>query len=124
MHDFDYNKIRKAGSRVRALMEPEKDTVASLADIVNVTPSHMSKLLDDKCEWSIEKAISIAEYFGVPFEHIYYGMDIFAKMDATKFTTQFKGMLMHIDDLPVEEQKICYREMANKLLEMNLRSIG
>jgi DNA-binding XRE family transcriptional regulator len=122
--DYDYNEIRKVGSRVRALMNPVTDTVASLASIISVTPSHMSKLLDDKCEWTIEKVISIAEYFDVPVEFIYFGDDIFAKVDKENFVAQFKGTLMHIDRLPVEERKVCYREMANKLLEMILRCIG
>ena len=118
MQDYDYSKIRKAGSRVRALMDPAKDTVASLAIIINVTPSHMSKLLDDKCEWSVEKAIIISNYFNVPFEYIYYGIDIYEKTEAESFISHYRGMLMHLSKLPVEEQKVYCKEMAEKLLEM------
>jgi hypothetical protein len=122
--NYDYNEIRKVGSRVRSLMNPVTDTVASLAGIISVSPSQMSKLLDDKCEWTIEKVISISEYFDVPVEFIYFGADIFSGVDKENFVTQFKGTLMHIDRLPDEERKICYREMANKLLEMILRCTG
>jgi DNA-binding XRE family transcriptional regulator len=122
--NYDYSIVRKAGSRVRALMNPEKDSVASLALVVNVSPSHMSKLLDDKCEWSMEKAFSISEYFGVPFEYIYYGIDIFSGVNEANFIAQFKGTLMHVDKLPEEEKRVCYREMANKLSEVFMRCIG
>jgi transcriptional regulator with XRE-family HTH domain len=120
---INYDIIRKTGSRVRSLMNPNTDTVASLAVVINVSPSHMSKLLYDKCEWTAEKAIRISNYFGVPFEYVYMGKDIYSETTDTNFIERFNGMLMHIDNLPSEKQKVCYSDMANKLYDVILRSI-
>jgi transcriptional regulator with XRE-family HTH domain len=110
-NDYDIKEIRKTGSRVRALMNPKKDTVASIANIINVSPSQMSKLLNDQYEWSVDKVFLLAQYFGVKLEYIYFGVN-----DAS-FISQFRETMMHIDKLSEEEQRLCYWEIANKLYD-------
>ena len=117
MNKYDYAKIRKTGSRVRELMNKNHDTVAAMALLAKVTPSQMSKLLDDKCEWSIEKAIIMSHYFDVPLEYLYYGIDEPKELNHEDFASNFKDMLTDMDKLPEAQQNICYKEMAKKVLE-------
>jgi plasmid maintenance system antidote protein VapI len=117
-YEYDIAEIRNTGSRVRALMDPGKDTVSSLARIANVSRGQMSKLLDDKCEWSAEKAVAMSKYFGVPFEYIFFGADNDFDIKESGFVSQFKCTLNSIDSLPIEEKRMCYKEIINNLFKL------
>lgn len=115
-----YSLENGIGTRVDKIRDLYGDTRKFLAELVNVSPSYMTRLLSDAARWNDEMINIVIEHYHVTEEYLLTGVKNVEEIyeEEHNSSRMVSDIFIYLDEQPKEVQKEYIRQFLHNIMKM------
>jgi len=108
------------GARVENIRIRFGETKQELAEVIHVSPSYLTRLLDDVARWNDSMVSAVADHYRVSKNFILSGVDEIEHMvnESVDFDTIFTDFIIYLEEEPREMQKLHSQRLLQYIMNL------
>ena len=120
MVEDKYGMDKGIGARVENIRIRFGETKQELAEVIHVSPSYLTRLLDDVARWNETMVSAVADHYKVSKNYILGGVDEIEHMvnERVDFDTIFTDFIIHLEEEPREMQKLHSQRLLQYIMKL------
>jgi len=120
MVEDKYGMDKGIGARVENIRIRFGETKQELAEVIHVSPSYLTRLLDDVARWNETMVSAVADHYKVSKNYILGGVDEIEHMvnESVDFDTIFTDFIIHLEEEPREMQKLHSQRLLQYIMKL------
>lgn len=120
MVEDKYGMDKGIGARVDNIRIRFGETKQELAEVIHVSPSYLTRLLDDAARWNDAMVSAVADHYRVSENFIITGIDEIEHLvnENVDFDTIFTDFIIYLEEEPREMQKVHSKRLLQYIMNL------